>query len=216
MVSWGSQQCLQSANSVGQRELRDIAIHWQSPLDWRQEIRFATLCVGHFVPSTQSVSFQIGFLSILHCEIWYKCHWVGQYVRSFDECERAKAWRKWGFNEKSGKQKIIFSSFLFVVAGWIQYAAWWQMECTEFETVFGGNAGQRGHRQIVRKHFVVDCAFVARRGARHGCRSTLFRMLRLRYHHWQHTEAMAGRSERIAIADIDHGQRSHSKIQINW
>lgn len=111
MVSWGSQQCLQSTNSVGQRELRDIAIHWQSAVDWRQEIRFATLCVGHVVPSTQSVSVQIGVLSILHSEIWHKCDWVGQYVRSLDECERAKAWRKWKSDVKFRETETKFLLF---------------------------------------------------------------------------------------------------------
>lgn len=87
------------------------------------------------------------------------------------------------------------------------------MECTEFETFSGRNARQGGHRQTIWKHFVANCAFVARRSPSHGCRSALFRVLWLRHHHRQYAETVAGRSECVAIVDINHGERSHPKVQ---
>lgn len=61
----------------------------------------------------------------------------------------------------------------FFTLGRIQYVARWQMECTKFEIVSRGNAWQRGDREIVWQHFLVNRSFVTGRRSGYGCRSTL-------------------------------------------
>lgn len=77
-----------------QGKLRHLSVHRQSAFDRRQEVRHAAVRPGDIVPSLKGLSVQVGLLSVLHSQIRHECHRAGQHVRSPDECQRAKARRK--------------------------------------------------------------------------------------------------------------------------
>lgn len=88
-------------------------IHWQPIANRRKEVWSPLVCVSYIIPSTQSLFIQIGFFTILHCQIWYKCHRIGQHVCSSNERQRAKTWGNYLYLSHSSSHSLDFvSSFV--------------------------------------------------------------------------------------------------------